>query len=307
MRGRDLVDFLSLAALWGASFLFMRLAVPAFGPVALMALRCGLAAALMLVWLAWRGQLRALRRSLARTALIGVAGSAIPFVLIGYALQSMPAGLASIVNATTPMWTALVGWLWFADRLPARSYLGILIGFLGVVGLAGLSPGLAANGSAEPTGSGSHWLALLACLMATLSYGIAANAARRYLQGIPPMLGATGSQIGASLALAPFALGQLPAAAPPAAAWASAIVLAVACTALAYLLFYRLLQGIGPQGASSVTYGIPLFGVLWGAVFLGERIEPQHLIGGAFIIVGSALVLGLGSKRRSVKAASADR
>ena len=324
MKRRDLVEFIVLAGLWGASFLFMRMAVPEFGPFALMALRCGLAALLMVGWLAWRGQFGALRASLWRTGLIGVAGSAIPFVLIGWALKSMPAGLGSIFNATTSMWTALVGWLWFAERLPPRRLAGIVIGFVGVVILASGGPGQPVSGVAADTAAidiatidaaaigrvsddaastmagaalADNWLPVLACLLATLSYAIAANATRRYLQNVPPMLGAAGSQIGATLALAPFALASLPVTPPSIMGWTSAVILAVACTALAYLLFYRLLRNIGPQRAASVTYVIPLFGVLWGAAFLGERLEPMHVIGGSIIVAGSALVLGLKLRR----------
>lgn len=148
-------------------------------------------------------------------------------------------------------------------------------------------------------GDGSDaWLPMLACLIATLAYGLSANALRRYLQATPPLLGATGSQIGATLALAPLALANLPVTSPSALAWSSALALAVFCSALAYLLFFRLIGNVGPQRASSVTYLIPLFGVLWGAVFLGERLEATHVVGGIVIIIGSALVLGLRLGRR---------
>ena len=287
MRSRDLVDFVALAALWGASFLFMRVAVPEFGAFALMLVRCGLAVLPMLGWLALRGQLPALRSTLWRAGLIGVAGSAIPFALIGFALKSLPAGLASIVNATTPMWTALVAWLWFADRLPRRRLAGIGIGFAGVVVLAGAGIG----------GGTGAWLPILACLLATLSYGIAANASRRHLQETAPMVSATGSQIGATIALAPLALANAPDALPSAGAWSAAIALALLCTALAYLLFFRLIRNTGAQRASAVTYLIPLFGVFWGATFLGERLEANHLVGGGIIILGSVLVLGPARQR----------
>ena len=287
---RDLADFILLAALWGASFLFMRISAPEFGAFALMVVRCGVAAMVMLGWLALRGELGALRPMLVRSAVIGIVASAIPFALFGYALQRMPAGLASILNATTPMWTAIVAWLWFHDGLSLRRLLGIVIGFVGVVILA-----WSRIGDGDGDGGGA-WLPMLACLLATLAYGVAANAMRRYLVGAPPLLGATGSQIGATLALLPLALQNLPASPPSLLAWASALVLAVFCSALAYLLFFRLIANVGPQRGSSVTYLIPLFGVAWGALFLGERLEVGHLIGGVIIIIGAALVLGLNTR-----------
>lgn len=297
MTRRDLSDFVLLAALWGASFLFMRIAAPEFGAFALMVVRCGVAALVMVGWLALRGELGALRPGLGRSALIGVASSAIPFALFGYALQTMPAGLASILNATTPMWTAIVAWLWFGDSLSTRRLLGILIGFGGVVILAWSRIG---DGS-------SAWLPKLACLLATLSYGVAANAMRRYLTGTSPLLGATGSQIGATVALLPLALPNLPTTSPSALAWASALVLAVFCSALAYLLFFRLIANVGPQRGSSVTYLIPLFGVVWGAIFLGERLEITHLVGGVIIIIGAALVLSPNPRAAGATAATNDK
>lgn len=290
MSRQDLVDFVVLAALWGASFLFMRISAPEFGAFALMTVRCGVAAVVMVGWLALRGRLADLGPVLWRSALIGVISSAVPFALFGYALASMPAGLASILNATTPMWTALVAWLWFAEGLPMRRLLGIGIGFAGVIVLAW----------SRLDDGHSAWLPMLACVLATLAYGVSANALRRYLQGTSAMLGATGSQIGATVALAPLAALNLPASQPSAIAWTSAVLLAVLCSALAYLLFFRLIGRVGPQRASSVTYLIPLFGVLWGALFLGERLEASHLAGGVIIVIGSALVLA--GARPTVKA-----
>lgn len=291
MKPRDLIDFVLLAALWGASFLFMRIAVPEFGAFALMLVRCGVAALLMLGLVAVRGQLPALGTALKPAAWIGVIGSALPFALFGFALASLSAGLGSILNATTPMWTALVARYWLDEPLPARRLAGIVIGFIGVAALA-----------STRLGSDQHSvLPILACLGATLAYGVAANQSRHFLQGVAPLVSATGSQVGATLALAPLAALSWPASPPSAGAWAAAIVLAVFCTALAYLLYFRLIRHTGAQQASAVTYLIPLFGVVWGATFLGERLEAIHLVGGLIIIIGSALVLG--SPRRGARSA----
>lgn len=283
MRPRDLLDYLLLAALWGGSFLLTRVAVPEFGPLALSFVRCGVAALLLAGHVAARGELGALAASLGRSGPVGVVGSAMPFALLGYGLVHLSSGLGSILNATTPMFTALVGWLWLGERLAPVRAAGIAIGFAGVAVLA----------SSRVSGSIDAWLPVAACLSSTFCYGIAANAARRRLADVAPLVAATGSQIGASLALAPFAAAAWPAQSPSLRAWAGVVMLAALCTAVAYLLYFRLIRHVGAQRASTVTYVIPLFGVLWGASLLGERLEWQQLVGGVIVVVGSALAIGL--------------
>ncbi len=276
MRPRDLFDYLVLAATWGGSFLLTRVAVPEFGPLALSFVRCGVAALLLTTYVVVRGEWPALRASLHRSGPIGVIGSAMPFALLGYGLLHLTSGLGSILNATTPMFTALVGWLWLGERLPWRRIAGVVV-------LA--SPRL-------DTGLGG-WVPVGACLASTLCYGIAANATRTRLSDVAPLVGATGSQIGASLALAPLAFVAWPAQMPSPRAWTDVVLLAALCTALAYLLYFRLIRHTGAQRASTVTYVIPLFGVLWGAALLGERLEPIQWLGGVIVVAGSALAIGL--------------
>lgn len=293
MQTRDLVDLILLAAIWGASFLFMRHAAPAFGPFALVEVRVAVAVVFLLALLAWRRQLPALRAHALSTGLVGVLSSAIPFVLLTYALLTLTAGFTSILNATTPMWTALIARLWLRERITAVQWLGLTIGLAGVAvlswGKVDFRPG--ATGFAAT-------LAIGACLAATLAYGIAANLTKRRLSPVDSHVIAAGSQCGAALAVLPLAVVYWPATLPGPTQWLATITLGIVCTALAYLLYFRLILRIGAMRAASVTFLIPAFGTAWGALFLDESITLQMLAGGAVILLGTALALGLPQRSR---------
>lgn len=294
MKAFDIGELVLLAALWGASFLFMRLGVHEFGPLVLAAVRVGLASVLLIPLLAARGQLGMLREHWKGLLLVGALNSAIPFVLFSFAALSITAGLSSIVNATTPLWTAVVAFVWLRQGLTGWRMLGLVIGFAGVAFLAwdkaSFKPG------ADHAGNAGLW-AMLACLGATLCYGLAANATKRYLTGASPLAVATGSQFAAALLLAVPAASLWPAQMPGALAWSSALGLAVLCTAVAYILYFRLMSRVGPTNAVSVTFLIPLFAILWGALFLQEAVTAQMVAGGAIVLVGIALALGLVGKK----------
>jgi drug/metabolite transporter (DMT)-like permease len=293
MKPFDIGELVLLAALWGASFLFMRLGAHEFGPIALAFVRVGLASLLLVPLLASQGQLASLREHWKGLLLVGALNSAIPFVLFSFAALSITAGLSSIVNATTPLWTALVAFVWLRQGLTKLRVLGLVIGFAGVAFLAW------DKASFKPGADHSGFWAMLACLGATACYGLAANATKRYLTGVPPLAVATGSQLAATLLLAPAAAALWPAAMPSQVAWGSALALAVLCTALAYLLYFRLMSRVGPTNAVSVTFLIPLFAIVWGALFLQEAITAQMVIGGGIVLVGIALALGIvGAKPR---------
>lgn len=284
MKPRDLTDLLLLAALWGGSFLFMRHAAPAFGAAPLMWLRVAIASACLLPLLILRGQTRELASRAGVMAVMGVTNSALPFVLIAWATLSITAGLAAILNATTPIFTALVAAVWLRERLTALRIAGLLLGLVGVAVLA------ADQADFKPGGSG--W-ALLASLGAALSYGFAANFARRHVTAVPALVNATGSQVAATLVLAPLAWWQWPAQTPAAPAWGSAVALGVGCTALAYGLYFRLLARVGPARAVTVTYLVPLFATVWGALLLDEAFTLRMALGGAVVLAGTALATGL--------------
>jgi len=289
MKPRDLLDLTLLAALWGGSFLFMRYAVPDFGVVPLIWLRVAVASACLLPLLLIKGQMSALRQRAGAVAVMGLFNSGLPFLLIAWATLSITAGLASIMNAMTPICTALIGALWLGDRLDERRGLGLLLGLTGVALLA------ADKADFRPGGSG--W-AIVAMLLATLCYGFAANHTRRYLQGVPALVNATGTQLVSALVLLPLALWNWPARSPGLGPWLAALVLGVACSALAYLLFFRLIARVGASRAVTVTFLVPVFGTLWGALFLGEPVTAAMLAGGAVVLLGTGLATGVIGGRR---------
>ena len=287
MKAFDIGELVLLAALWGASFLFMRLGAHEFGPIALAAVRVGLASLMLIPLLASRGNLSDLRTHWKGLLIVGALNSAIPFALFSFAALSITAGLSSIVNATTPLWTAVVAFIWLRQGLTSWRVLGLVIGFAGVAFLAW------DKASFKPGADHSGLLAVLACAGATFCYGVAANATKRYLAGVSPLAVATGSQFAAALLLALPAAWLWPAQMPGTVAWSSAFGLAALCTALAYILYFRLMSRVGPTNAVSVTFLIPLFAILWGAIFLQEAITAQMVAGGAIVLVGIALALGL--------------
>lgn len=284
MTPRDLLDLTLLAALWGGSFLFMRYAVPDFGVVPLIWLRVALASICLLPLLLLKRQFGALRRQAGALTIMSLFNSGLPFLLIAWATLSITAGLASIMNAMTPVFTALIGALWLGDRLDGRRSLGLLLGLAGVALLA------ADKADFRPGGSG--W-AIVAMLLATACYGFAANHTRRYLQGVPALVNATGTQLVSALVLLPPALWSWPERMPGLGPWLAALVLGVACSALAYLLFFRLIARVGASRAVTVTFLVPVFGTLWGALFLGEPVTASMLAGGAVVLLGTGLATGV--------------
>jgi drug/metabolite transporter (DMT)-like permease len=287
LRARDQGELLALAALWGGSFLFMRLGAGEFGAVALAAVRVAGAAVLLLPLLVWRGAWGALRARWRPIAVVGLSNSALPFVCFAFAAQSITAGLASIFNAAAPLFGAAIAWLWLNDRLNRSRIAGLAIGLGGVVWLAWRNVNQAA--AFKPGGSG--W-AIVACLAATVLYGFSANFTKKHLNGVPPLAVAAGSQGFAALFLCVPAAWLWPITMPSARAWGAVAVLAVLCTGVAYILFFRLIAHIGAANAISVTFLIPVFGVLWGALFLGETVTGAMAAGCAVIVLGTALATG---------------
>jgi drug/metabolite transporter (DMT)-like permease len=286
------LDFGLLAAIWGASFLFMRLATVEFGALPTAAVRVGIAAAFLwpLLWL--RGLGPQLRQHWKPVFVIGVLNSGIPFACFAFALLSISTGLSAILNATVPLFGALIAWLWLKDRPTGSRSLGLAIGFLGVALLVWGDPGTAPKPLAHAPVVAPGW-AVLACLLATLCYAIAASATKRYLSGLPPLVTATGSQMGATLGLAGPAAWFWPPRGPSLQAWLALLVVGVVCTGIAYVLYFRLIEQAGPSRALAVTFVVPVFAVFYGVLFLGESVTGWMLLCAGVIVCGTALSTGL--------------
>ena len=282
------VEFVLLAAIWGASFMFTRIATVEFGALATAGLRVGIAALMLVPLLVMRGLLPDLRTHWKLALSIGLLNSAIPFTCFTFALLWISIGLSSILNATVPLFGALVAWAWLKDRPNMTRMLGLAIGFGGVAMLAWDKV------SFQPVagGTATGW-AVLACLFACACYGLAASITKRFASGIPPLVMAAGSQLGATIALAPLALYYWPEQPVSQAAWLSALTLGVLCTGSAYLLFFRLIQRAGPARTLSVTFAIPMFAVLYGVVFFGEVVTPWMVICALVIVAGTSMSSGM--------------
>lgn len=284
MRRADAGVLLLLAALWGGSFLFMRVAVPQFGPFALMALRTGIGALVLIPLVVRSGGVVELRAHAGAIAWVGLLSSALPFVLYGYAMLQLSAGFASILNATVPFWGALVAYAWAGERLGRYRVLGLAIGFAGVLVLVWGRLGFGGEGLGWP---------ILAVLFATMSYGIASVATRKYLGSVSASTNAGGSLLFAALMLLPLAVLDWPREQPDSRAWLAALLLGVLCTGFAYVLFFRLIARIGSTGAIAVTFLVPAFAMFWGVLLLDETVTMRMLMGTATIFAGTALTTGL--------------
>ncbi len=287
-----LTDFVLLAAIWGSSFLFMRISAVEFGALPTAAVRVTIAALFLfpLVWM--RGLLPELRTHWRKVFFVGVLNSGIPFACFAFALLSITTGLSSILNATVPMFGALVAWLWLKDKPNGSRVLGLLIGFAGVAMLAWRATGPGAGFKATADGA-TPGLAVLACLLACVCYGISASYTKRYLTGMPPLVTAAGSQIGASLGLALPAIWFWPAQMPGTNAWLALLAVGVLCTGVAYIIFFRLIENAGPPRALTVTFLVPVFAVFYGVLLLDEHVTPWMLLCAAVIVCGTALSTGL--------------
>jgi len=273
---------LALAAIWGGSFLFMRIAAPVLGPVRLIAWRVVLAAAFLacLAWL-WRRSPDA-RRHWRHYLILGACNSALPFLLFAFAAQTLSASLLSILNATAPIFAASIAALG-ARTLPApRVVAGLFLGVAGVAILASFDAMMVEPGAV---------VALAAGLGGSVSYGIASIYAKA-APGVEPFANALGSMGAASVMLVPLVPFFPAHAAPGPLVVLSVAALGVLCSGVAYLLYFRLIADLGPASALTVTFLIPVFGVLWGALFLHESVGVHTLAGAVIVVVGTVLVTG---------------
>jgi drug/metabolite transporter (DMT)-like permease len=266
-----------LGAIWGASFLFMRVAAGDFGPIPLVEVRLALGALVLLPFL-WRSRSLFPRVLWPKLALIGAINSAVPFMLFAWGAERAPAGIGAIANAMTVLFTALVGFLFFGEKIGGRRSIALFTGFAGVVVLA-----------SGKTAGASIGLAVAAGAAASFLYGIGINLVRRHLTGLPPAAVASATLGTSALLTLPFALASWPRHAIPMHSWLSAGLLGVICTGLAFVMYYRLIARIGANRASTVTYLIPVFGVAWAWLLLDEPLTLTMGIAGALILGSVAL------------------
>jgi drug/metabolite transporter (DMT)-like permease len=268
------LELLVLGAIWGASFLFTRVAARDFGPFLLVEIRLALGALVLLPFL-WRARAQFPPALWPKLALIGAINGAVPFVLFAWAAQHAPAGISAITNAMTVPFTALVGAMFFAEKIGWQRAVALATGLAGVIVLA--------SGKTEGASLG---LAVIAGTIASFLYGVGINLVRRHLGGLPPAAVAAATLSTSTLLTLPFALFDRPQHAIPAVSWWSAGMLGVVCTGLAFVMYYRLIARVGASRASTVTYLIPLFGVAWAWLLLEEPLTPTMAIACA-VILGS--------------------
>lgn len=284
MNAASWIRLLLLAAIWGGSFLFMRVGVPVFGPGPLIAWRILIAA--IVLWLAslWLRKKLELQRLWKHFLLIGLFNSALPFLLFAYAAQSLSASLLAILNATSPLFGAMIARLYLRTPLDRFVALGLLCGLSGVAVLVG-------NGI-SPTGGGDG-TAIIAGLLAPCCYGLASTYAKAHPSSATAFDNAHGSMWMAALIVFPLMIFLPTQRQPLAEDWAVVLALGILCTGVAYLLYFRLIQDLGPTHALSVTFLIPVFGILWGVLFLNERVGWDTIAGGLLVLTGIALTNGL--------------
>ena len=266
-----------LGAIWGASFMFMRVAAPEFGSTPLVAIRLGLGALILLPFL-WRERRTFDRRLWPRLALIGAVNSAVPFVLFAWAAQRAPAGVGAITNSMAVLFVALIAFVFYGEKIGPRRAIALVIGFVGVVVLA-----------SGKVGGASIGLPVAAGTTAAFLYGIGANLVKRHLAGLPATAVAAATLSCAALLTAPFAIAQWPQHAVSAKSWGAVALLGVLCTGIAFVMYYRLIARIGASRAATSTYLVPLFGVGWAWLLLDEPLTVTMGIAGA-LILGSVVL-----------------
>jgi drug/metabolite transporter (DMT)-like permease len=284
LGARDLVALLLLGAIWGSSFLFIRVAVPALGPFVLMELRVGLAAAALALLAVAVGRLPKLRSRWKGLLALGAFNAAIPFSLIAASEISLTASLAAILNATTALFAAVVAAAWMGEALTKGKVAGLVMGIVGVAVLVGWTP-IALNGVVL--------LSVGASLLAAFSYALGGVYAKQTFAGAPPLALAIGQQTGAAMLLLPLAAASVPAEVPSLPVTLSTLALALLCTAMAYLLYFYLISSVGPTKTLTVTFLSPVFGALFGVLFLDEPVGIGTILGLGIILSSVALVTGI--------------
>lgn len=274
---RTPLELTALGAIWGASFMFMRVAAPEFGAGPLVALRLGMGALILLPFL-WRARGAFPAALWPRLALIGAINSAVPFLLFAWAAQRAPAGVGAITNSMAVLFAALVAFLFYGERIGRARIVALVAGFVGVIVLA----------SGKVAGA-SIGLPVAAGTFAAFLYGVGGNLVKRHLAGLPATAVAAATLTCAALLTLPLAFLHWPQAPVSAQAWGATIALGVVCTGIAFVVYYRLIARIGASRAATSTYLVPLFGVAWAWLLLDEALTAPMAVAGA-LILGSVVL-----------------
>lgn len=284
MTFRYTLELILLSVIWGSSFMFLRVAAPEFGAVPLIAIRVLVAGLVLLFPLYLSGQWKVVLVHWRHILISGLLSSALPFSLIAYSSMHATSGYVSLLNATVPIWSIFVVYFWLGEKPSFQAMLGVAIGFVGVFVLYQDDVSL---------GSDVGFWAVAAGLAATFFYALATSHRKQYSKSSSPLVITAGGQIFSAIALLPLALIFWPEQSPSAKAWGSAVILGVLCTAVAFLMFFRLLKNIGIANTVSVAYLIPVSAVLLGFIVLGEAITPNMILGGFLVLLGVGFTTGL--------------
>lgn len=270
--------------------MLMKATVPSFGVFALVEVRASLAALFLLPVVYFTKQFADLTANWAKLLFVGAVNTAIPFCLFSYTSVHLDAGLTAILNATAPMFGAIIAFFYLQDRIGLHGVIGIFLGFLGVVVISQDSQ------STTPV----TLIPVLSALVATCCYGIAACYMKKHLSGVKPFAIAAGSQVFAALLLMPLAVYTWPNVSPDLTTWGAALILAVLCTGVAYIMYFDLIAKVGASQAMTVGYLVPVFGIFWGMVVLGETLSAYAITGGSMIILGVMITTGIVRRRRKI-------
>lgn len=292
MRGQDLLELMVLGAIWGASFMLMRIAVPEFGIWAMVEIRALFAALILLPFVYWHKQMRDMVTHWRHVVVVGLLNTAIPFCFFAYGSMHLPAALTALLNGTAGIFGALLAWLWLREEITHAAKLGFVLGVVGVYLLSHESL----------TIEGVTLFPVIACLIATFCYGVAICYFKKYLTGTKPLAVAAGSQVVSAIALLPLVILFPVTSMPSLEAWGAVLFLAVVCTGIAYMMYFNLIGKIGASKAIYVGYIVPVFGLFWGWWLLDEIISPMMLAGAFVILVGIALTSGGYEKFKKLRA-----
>ena len=280
---RDYIELLILSAIWGSSFLFLRIASPEFGPIFLIEMRVASGLIVLLPICLLLGKIQELKENWKMIFILSLSNMTIPFCLFAYSALNMGAGILSIINATVPFFTAIIAFLVYQQRMTRYGLIGLMVGFMGVAVLV-FDP-------SESSGV-TNDLAIPSALFACVLYGVALNIVSHKLQGVSGISITTGALFYSTIVLIPFAVIERPEVMPQGSVWFSVLALGVVCTGFGYILFYRLIARIGSQQAIMTTYLIPIFSILWGNLFLAESITLFMIFGGMLVLMGVGMTTG---------------